>query len=145
VVKATYRDASLVTKESSLQSSAAVQVETPGVRVPAEREVAWRIRAESPGYYSLKVIVDSDAVEKQLWVGNRWGAVSALRTSHLSQAFLHPGEPLLPPSGAIESVEVTYYPLKLSLFGWNVHWLVLFLGGSIVFGFAFKRVLGVEI
>jgi hypothetical protein len=93
----------------------------------------------------LKVIVDSHAVEKQLWVGNRWGAVSALRTSHLSQAFLHPGEPLLPPSGAIESVEVTYYPLKLSLFGWNVHWLVLFLGGSIVFGFAFKRVLGVEI
>jgi hypothetical protein len=93
----------------------------------------------------LKVITGNDAVEKQLWVGNSWGAVSALRTSHVSQALLHPGEPPIPPSVAVESIEVKYAPLELSLLGWKIHWLVLFLCCSILFGFAFKRVLGVEV
>src|SRR5206468_3555689 len=126
VVKAKLRDSSAQEKEAHLEVAAPVQVETPGVRIATERETAWRIRAEYPGRYSLKVIVDNDAVEKELWVGDSWGSVSALRASHWSQALLHPGEPPIDPSTTIESVEVKYDPLKLSLFGWNVHWLVVF-------------------
>jgi uncharacterized membrane protein (DUF106 family) len=145
VVKVKFKEASQLRKDTHLQTVDAVQVETPGVRIASAKEVAWRIRAERPGHYFLKVRVDSDEVEKGLWVGEGWGTVSALRTGRLGQILLHPGEPPIHPSKAIESVEVQYHPLQLSLLGWNVHWLVLFLILSILFGFAFKRLLGVEV
>ena len=57
---------------------------------------------------------------------------------------MYPGEPPIS-SGAIESVVIGYPPLDLSLFGWSVNWLVLFFILSLVSGFAFRGVLGVEI
>lgn len=39
-------------------------VETPGVRIRSRREVAWRIRAVSPGQYALNVGVDGQQVAK---------------------------------------------------------------------------------
>ncbi len=40
---------------------------------------------------------------------------------------------------------IGYPPLDLSLFGWSVNWLIFFFILSLVSGFAFRGVLGVEI
>ncbi len=80
-----------------------------------------------------------------MWVGDDWGAVAALRARSLITALLYPGEPLLTPPDEIATIEVQYPPLILMLFGWPVHWLVIFLVLSLLTGFAFKRMLGVEI
>jgi hypothetical protein len=145
VVKVTLRDAAEIERGVSLEAPAGVKVETPGVHVPSLREVAWRIRPERPGRYRLLIHAGDEAVEKELRVGEGWGKTSALRTGKsFFDVLLYPGEPPIP-SGAVESIEIKYKPLDRELFGWSVNWLFFFFVLSIVAGFAFRRVLGVEI
>jgi uncharacterized membrane protein (DUF106 family) len=145
LVKVTVRDAAAIERGVSLEAPAGVTVETPGVRVPALREVAWRVRPEQPGRYRLLVRAGDETIEKELRVGESWGATSALRTGkNFFDVLLYPGEPPIS-SRAVESIEVKYKPLDLKLFGWSVNWLVFFFLLSILSGFALRRVLGVEI
>ena len=55
VVKAYVRDAGLLDTEVSLEVSDGMTVETPAVRIPAAREVAWRVRAQTQGGHRMKV------------------------------------------------------------------------------------------
>jgi uncharacterized membrane protein (DUF106 family) len=145
LVKVTLRDAAAIDRGVSLEVPAGVVVETPGVRVASLREVAWRIRPAEPGRYRLLVHAGDEAVAKELRVGGDWGATSARRTGKgFLDVLLYPGEPPVPP-GAVESIDVKYRPLELELFGWPLNWLVVFFLLSILAGFAFRRVLGVEI
>ncbi len=50
-------------------------VETPGVRIPSEREISWRIVGRNPGRYQMKLRVGDHSVEKVLQVGNSRGGV----------------------------------------------------------------------
>ncbi len=145
VVKVTLQDDSKLGTPIALEVPNGVVVETPGVRIHSQREIAWRIRAQTPGQYALKVNLDGRAVEKTLWVGDDWGAVAGLRARSLITALLYPGEPLLTPSDEIATIEVQYPSMNLTLFGWPVHWLVMFLVFSLLTGFACKRMLGVEV
>jgi hypothetical protein len=120
-------------------------IETPGVHIPSQRQVAWRIRAQKPGKYVLNVGVAGRVVQKTMWVAEDWGAVPARRTRAPLTALLYPGEPLLTPADQIATIEVQYPPLPLELFGWHVHWLVIFFAFSLLTGFACKRMLGVEV
>jgi hypothetical protein len=145
LVKVTLRDAGAIDRGVALEAPAGVAVETPGVRVASLREVAWRVRPAEPGHYRLLVRAGDETVEKELRVGGAWGATSSRRTGKgLLDVLLYPGEPPVP-SGAVVSVEVAYRPLELQLFGWPLNWLVVFFLLSILAGFAFRRVLGVEI
>ncbi len=145
LVKVTLQDAAALDAPIHLDVPDGLVVETPAVRIPSQREVAWRIRAEQPGQYALNVDVGGREVEKKVWVGEDWGAVTGLRAHSLITALLYPGEPLLAPSDEIALIEVQYSPLPLALFGWPVHWLAVFLVLSLLTGFAFKRTLGVEV
>jgi hypothetical protein len=146
LVKVTLRDAATIDGGVELEAPDGITVETPGVRIAGLREVAWRIRAERPGTYRLVVRAANETVKKKLQVGEGRGAVSTLRTGkNLAEVLLYPGEPPLSGSGAVEAVEVKYRSLDLSLFGWSIPWLAVFLVLSILSGFAFRRVLGVEI
>ena len=57
---------------------------------------------------------------------------------------LYPGEPPIR-SQTVESIEIRHEPLDVNLFGWSIHWLVVFFVLSVLSGFAFRRVLGVEL
>jgi hypothetical protein len=83
--------------------------------------------------------------QKEVIVGDYEGAVSALRTSNTAEVLLNPGEPPIRRSTTIESIRVDYPRRDLSLFGWSIHWMILFFVFCTVFGFALKGVLGVEI
>ena len=153
-VKVALRDGSSIEHGFVLEAPDGVSVETPGVRVhkaeevgqvPRLREVAWRIRAERPGNFQLVVRAGGVAVEKELRVGQRWGATSPLRASSFGDLLLYPGEPPIEQSQVVEAIEITYRRLDLSIFGWSVDWLVLFFVLSIASGFAFRKLLGVEI
>ncbi|MFH1743006.1 MAG: hypothetical protein ABIH23_28710 [bacterium] len=146
LVIAKVRDASVLNDTIVLKSSEGVAIETSGVRIKSEREIAWRIRAEKPGQYSLVVETGNESVEKNLIVGEGWGSVSALRTgNNLLDVVLYPGEKPIKSSSPVESIEIKYQALSMPVFGWNIHWLVLFFVLSIVFGFALKGPLGVEV
>lgn len=155
VVKVRLRDASPVRETVELQVPPGIVVETPGVRIedPDEdlREIAWRIRPERPGDHMLRVKVGGDVVEKRLRVGGSWTAVSSIKPGrNFWEVLLWPGEPPIPRSRSVESVEVTYASLPLTFLFWDLNalpsgWLVFFFVASIVFGYAFRGVLGVEI
>lgn len=146
VFKVQVRDASAVTEGITLEAPEGITIETPPVRIPSEREVAWRIRADEPGHYAMKVRIGKEVVEKDLVVGSGWASVSPLRTGgSIIDNLLYPGETPLRPSLMVESITVNYPELEIMVFGFAIHWLVLFFVLSIVFGFAFKGVFGVEI
>lgn len=146
VFKVQVRDASAVRESVVLEAPQGITIETPPVRIPSEREVAWRIRADEPGRFAMKVRLGNELVEKDLVVGSGWTSVSPLRTGgSIIDNFLYPGETPLLPSLMVESIAVNYPKLEITVFGFVIHWLVLFFVLSIVFGFALKGVFGVEI
>ncbi|ETX00633.1 MAG: hypothetical protein ETSY1_10460 [Candidatus Entotheonella factor] len=145
VVKVTLQDRANIATPIHLEVPDGLVVETPGVHIRSQGEVAWRIRAVKPGQHVLNVNVDGHVTAKKVWVGEGWGAVTALRTRSLITALLYPGEPLLSPTDGVASIEVQYPALTLTCFGWPMHWLVMFLVLSLLTGFACKRLLGVEV
>ncbi len=122
-----------------------VTVETPPVRILANNEVSWRVRAERAGRYQLKIQIGEDTVEKELYVGERWGAVSPFRTGSLLHLVQFPGEAPIPLDSRVEAVGVSYPQLSLEVLGWDFHWLVLFFLLSVAAAFVFRGPLGVEI
>jgi hypothetical protein len=143
-VMVTLRDATSIDSGVTLEAPDGITVETAAVRVAEKREVAWRIRPDADGDYGLIVRVAGEEIVKRVQVGGGWGATSALRPGkNLWEVLLYPGED--PIRGAVESIEVQYRSLPISLFGFGVDWLIFFFLVSLVAGFALKKPLGVEI
>lgn len=146
VFKVRVRDAAALEEGVTLEAPEGISIETPAVRIPSEREVAWRIRADVPGRYVMKVRFGDEVIDKELVVGTGWTSVSPLRTgAGIIDNLLYPGEKPLSPSQTIESISVNYPELDILVFGFAINWIVLFFVLSIVFGFAFKGFFGVEI
>ena len=146
LVKAFVRDAAVLADGVALETAGGLTVETPGVRIPSTREVAWRVRADTPGAHELVVRVGEESVDTRLVAGDRWGAVTQRRTGRgVWDTLLYPGELPIPRTHTVEAVEIVYPPLELRALGWTIHWLVAFFVLSIAFGFAFKDALGVEV
>ena len=115
------------------------------VMIPALREITWRIRAEAPVKDFLSFRLGQDLTRKEIRAGNQDGAVSRIRTSHLVQLLLNPGEPPLSPSGEIEEIRVAYPNRHIALFGLGIGWPWIFLVFSGVFTLSLRSALGVEI
>lgn len=130
----------------TLQAPENLKIETEGVRVDEMKEVCWRVRGVSPGKFDLTVSDGKAAVTKEMVVGGRLEGISSMRTGeHWLTSLLYPGEAFIPSQSAIESIEVRYPELDISILGKHVDWLILFLVLSLGFGYAFKGVLGVQI
>ena len=146
LVKAFVRNAGSLDEAVTLETTDGIAVETPGVRVPATREVAWRVRALAPGQHQMTVRVGDEFIELHLVAGEKWGPIPQRRTGRgMVDTLLYPGEPPIPATHSVEAVEIAYPGLEMKVFGWTVHWLVAFFVLSMGFGFAFKDLLGVEV
>lgn len=130
----------------SLEAPPGVRVETPVVWIPALREAAWRIAAEHPGDYELKVTVNGRVLTKSVRVSDALGRRSPVRPSAawLDQ-LLYPAEAAIPADAPVESVSVSYPERAISVFGWELHWMVVFFALSLLFVFVLRRPLGVVI
>lgn len=146
VVKVQVHDAEALRKGVALEPPPGITIETPAVRIPSLREAAWRIRADEPGRYALKIRVGDEVVEKEVVVGSGWASVSPLRTGNgIIDNLLYPGEAPLKPDQAVASVTVNYPELEIEVCGFVINWLVLFFILSIAFGFALKGFFGIEV
>ena len=146
LIKALVRDVALLDHPIALDVPDGVTVETPPVRIRSTREIAWRVRVDRPGTHALIVRVGDETVEKQLVGGEGWGPVVQRRTGRgMLDTLLYPGEPPIAAGHGVEAVDIIYPPLEFHLLGIGVDWLIGFFVLSMVFGFAFKGVLGVEV
>jgi hypothetical protein len=148
LVKVKLRDPAVLTSgpEITLQAPPNLEVETQGVRIVELKEISWRVRGVSPGRFNLVVHHGEAAVTKKAAVGGRLEGVSPLRTgAHWLTNLLYPDEAPILSSSAIESIEILYPELGISILGWHMNWMILFFVVSLVFGYMFKGVLGVHI
>lgn len=131
---------------AAIEPSTGFTVETQGIRIPSEREITWRIRAEENGRHLIQVKIGDRTATKELRVGNEPGLVNSLRTgTDVLALLLYPGEAPIDPSTGIQSIEIVYPPQKIAVLGWEINWLVQFFIMSILFGYALKGVFGVQV
>lgn len=121
-----------------------VSLDAPPVRT-ADGEIAWRLRADAPGDYTLAIQVGDEIVEKGLAVGGKPRKVPVMRTKSW-EGFLYPGEAGLGKESPVYSLKL-YYPVRD--LGWlpsgELGILAIFFLLSIVSGFALKGLFGVTI
>ncbi|MBN1826585.1 MAG: hypothetical protein JW958_09975 [Candidatus Eisenbacteria bacterium] len=120
--------------------------ETPPLRIAGEREVDWRIRVEKEGTHELSFDLGGETAMKRVIAGG--GLIKLAQGRYVDGAlalWTHPAEPPLPKDARIRSIEIAYPERNMALWGVNLHWLLVFFVVSVVFGFAIKGWVGVEV
>jgi hypothetical protein len=128
----------------TLQPTDAVETTVGPVRVRSRREVCWNIKARERGYHRLVFEVGGQTVEKELAVGDGYMRVSAMRPGwDLRDVVENPREPPFRPDDAVESIAIDYPPRASWTSGTN-WWVAYWFVASLITGFCFRRVLGVN-
>jgi hypothetical protein len=132
--------------EVTLSVPEGMELETPALRMPSVNEVDWRIRAEAPGEFVLRVGAQGEEHEKRVVVGT-WGErISMARVAGgFVELLKNPGERPLPDRALIQSIRINYPETQMRAFGWSMFWLWPWLILSMIFGYALKGPLGVQI
>ncbi len=140
-------DYNLLEVDLHIAPSSGILIETPPLRIEEENEINWRISPLKKGIYNLEIYIDGQKVSKQVSVAQT--SLSKISPKKLKGSFFDglffPLEAPIKKSSPIKSIEILYPDKGLPLFGINFHWLIAFFGLSIILGFAFKGVFGVEI
>ncbi len=129
----------------SLDLPAQIEMTAPPVHVAAENEIVWRLAARQQGDYEIKVAAGTENVGKTVRVSSDLARVSPARLrGQFLERMLSSGEAALP-QGAIESIAVSYPERSIDIAGYEINWIWLFFILSMVAGFAFKELLGIQI
>jgi hypothetical protein len=100
-----------------------IAVESPAVRIPAEREISWRIRAVRETSGMLRILLPEGAVEKRIETGSGPRYVSERRVRSWLELLWSPTERRLPAS-SIDRIEIRYPPAVVSWLGLEMSWLI---------------------
>lgn len=144
LVKVALTEAAGNTPDLRLAAAPGVRVESPPVWIPSLREAAWRIGAERAGEYDLTVTINGDPVTKRVYVGGDVARRSPYRLSRSPVNWvLYPAEPALPADAPVRAIEVTYPTRGIQVWGWELHWMVIFFVFTLAFAFLLRRPFGV--
>jgi hypothetical protein len=127
-----------------LEMPAGFVVETPGVRVEAENQVSWRVRAVREGSGTIRIAGGGGTLHKQIDAGGGIRHLSERSAASLYGRFMHPGEPRIQAAG-VEYVELRYPSRYLKVAGIEMHWLVWFFVVSSATALLLRNRLGVAI
>jgi hypothetical protein len=117
----------------ALRAPAGIAVESPGIRVPAEHQVSWRIRPLRATTAELELVHGDRVVRKSIAAGKGMRYLSERRAS-LAGLLLHPAErPLL--DRDIDWIEINYPDAHIL----HLHWMVWFFVISGVTALLLKR------
>ena len=127
-----------------------LHLETPAVWVPSLGEFNWELAADEPGDYELGFTIGGATSIKTVSVTDR---VVRLSPERPPRAFVDqlewPSERPLPSDGAIQRITIAYPEATMGLFGWSWEWsfawMVVFFVLTMVFAFALKKPMGVEL
>src|SRR5207247_8871490 len=132
--------------EASLLLPSEMKMTAPAVHVPARNEVVWRLVAEKNGDYNVIIGVAGQTLSKAVVASSGLSRVSPIRLQgHFWERIFVSGEPALPESSPIQSVEVGYPSRNVRFMGVDRNWICLFFVLFLVAGFVFKSVLNIEI
>ena len=132
--------------EASLQLPPELSISAPAVHVPQEKEVVWRVVAERAGNYNIQITSAGQTVSKQVVVAPGLARVSPVRLKgNFWERVLTSGEPALADNSPVQSIAINYPPREISFAWMEWNWIVLFFVVSLIAGFIFKSVLGIQV
>ncbi|MGZ4730650.1 MAG: hypothetical protein ACXVZH_00775 [Terriglobales bacterium] len=132
--------------EASLQLPPELSSSAPAVHVPKDKEVVWRVVAGRAGHYDIQIATSGQTVSKQVVVTPGLARVSPVRLKdNFWERLLTSGEPALADNSPVQSIAINYPPREISFAWMEWNWIVLFFVASLVAGFIFKSVLGIQV
>jgi hypothetical protein len=132
--------------DMSLETPPEISATAPPIHIPADREVVWRLVGTKEGKYELKITSGGQTVGKIVCVGNDLVRISPLRLrGHFWQRLFSSAEPALPESSAVDSIAVNYPERNIEIAGYEINWIWLFFILSMIAGFIFKEILGIQV
>jgi len=131
----------------TVQPSPGLMMETPPLRIEESREINWRFSAIQSGIQQFTITINGETVTKKVSVSQKpLSKISPLKTNKkFIDQVMYPTESPIKSQIPIKSIEVKYPAKSMSLFGWNLHWIIVYFALSIIFGFAFKGLFKVQI
>jgi hypothetical protein len=140
------REASDRPTNVTLDAPAAVRVDTPAVRLAGANEVVWRIVPRAPGDYVLNIHVGDEVAAKTLHASDRQARRSPRRVSEgIVNQVLYPSELPLADAGPIAAITVSYPETDIDVFGWRVHWVIVYIVLSTAWALLLARRFGVTL
>ena len=119
------------------------------VWIPTLGEMAWRLTADAPGDYELEIRNGTQAVTvtatKTVSVTDSVVRRSPFKVRGFLNELIYPAEASLPSDGTIEAITVTYAEANVDVFGFELHWMIVYFALSIVFAFILRGPFGVTI
>ena len=127
-----------------------LHLETPTMWIPSLGEFNWQLAADAPGDYELGFTLGGATMTKTVSVTDRVVRLSPERPPHSFMDQLEwPSERPLPSDGAIRRITIAYPEASMGMFGfsleWSFAWMVVFFVLTMVFAFALKKPMGVEL
>jgi uncharacterized membrane protein (DUF106 family) len=123
-----------------------IAMTAPAVHVPSENQIVWRLAGSKDGKYEVKITGAGKSVEKAVCLGSGLPRISTVRLrGQFWERMFSSAEPALPENSPIESISVNYPDRDIDVAGYGMNWIWLFFILSMVAGFIFKEVLGIQI
>lgn len=139
-------DDSAATNEVELQLPPELANTAPAVHIPNEKEVVWRVAAQREGQYEIKIAVAGKTASKQIVVSPGLARISPVRLrGEFWERMFASGEPALAENSPIQSIAITYPPRIINFAWMEWNWIVLFFVVSLIAGFIFKSVFGIQV
>jgi uncharacterized membrane protein (DUF106 family) len=130
----------------SLEVPPEIAMTAPAVRIPAENEIVWRLAAAADGEYEARITAGGQSAVKTIRVSSDLARVSSARLrGRFWERIFTSGEAALPQNVPIESISVNYPERNIDIAGYEINWIWLFFILSMVAGFLFKELLGIQI
>jgi len=118
----------------------------PPVHIPVDKEVVWRVAAQRDGRYDIHLATVGERVSKQVVVEPGLARVSPVRLrGNFWERMFTSGEPALAENSPVQSIAISYPPRVIDFAWMEWNWIVLFFVVSLIAGFVFKSVLGIQV
>ena len=123
-----------------------ITMTAPPVHVPSTNEIIWRLAGSKEGKYEVKIAAAGQAAAKAVCVGSDLPRISTIRLrGHFWERMFSSAEPALPENSPIESISINYPDRNIEVAGYGMNWIWLFFILSMIAGFIFKELLGIQI
>ncbi len=115
-----------------------------GKRVVTFPEMTWRIAAERPGSYALRIMVEATPYDKTVVVSEAVVRRSPIRPApSFVDQLIYPAEPPVPAEGPVAEIRLAYRDAGTWL--GIPSWMIFFFVASLVFAYALKGRFGVTL
>jgi type II secretory pathway pseudopilin PulG len=133
------------TTPAHLEAPREIEVDTDALWFPGAHQVIWRIRPVAQGSFDLHIRIGSANLVKSVRVSNDLSRRSPARPqAGLLDELQYPSEQPLSADSPVRSITLTYPTREISVLGWRMNWLTVYVALSILLAFPLKRVFGVR-